>query len=147
MKSLSLNKILDLFIFGLLIVMGLTVIYSIFTPNSRFLLFFDESYLDLLALIDTGGNGKLNLLTYPLSLYLICAVTCIGYLRTKKNKYLDFLVLMWTSVLIARIISIVARGGVVVDIYFYVGILPEFIIAPFFFFLRNKINRPSQDSF
>ena len=49
MKSLSLNKILDLFIFGLLIVMGLTVIYSVFIPNSRFLLFFDESYLDLLA--------------------------------------------------------------------------------------------------
>jgi hypothetical protein len=135
MKSLSINKILDLFIFGLLIVMGLTVIYS------------DESYLDLLALIDTGGNGKLNLLTYPLSLYLICAVTCIGYLRTKQTKYLDFLVLMWTSVLIARIISIFARGGVVVDIYFYVGILPEFIIAPFFFFLRNNINRSSQDSF
>ena len=42
MKSLSLNKILDLFIFGLLIVMGLTVIYSVFIPNSRFLLFFDE---------------------------------------------------------------------------------------------------------
>ena len=61
MKSLSINKILDLFIFGLLIVMGLTVIYSVFIPNSRFLLFFDESYLDLLALIDTGGNGKLNL--------------------------------------------------------------------------------------
>jgi len=109
MKSLSINKILDLFIFGLLIVMGLTVIYSVFIPNSRFLLFFDESYLDLLALIDTGGNGKLNLLTYPLSLYLICAVTCIGYLRTKKTKYLDFLVLIWTTVLIARIISIFAE--------------------------------------
>ena len=73
--------------------------------------------------------------------------------RTKKTNghlNLDFLVLMWTTVqyLIARIISIFARfGGVVVDIYFYVGILPEFIIAPFFFFLRNKINRPSQDSF
>ena len=119
--------------------MGLTVIYSVFIPNSRFLLFFDESYLDLLALIDTGGNGKLNLLTYPLSLYLICAVTCLGYLRTKKTKYLDFLVLMWTSVLIARIISIFARGGVVVDIYFYVGILPEFIIAPFFFSYEIKL--------
>ena len=83
MRLLNFNKILDLFILFLLTGMGLAVIYSVFIPNSRFLLFFDESYLDLLALIDTGGNGKLNLLTYPLSLYLICAVTCIGYLRTK----------------------------------------------------------------
>ena len=143
MKLLNFNKILDLFILFLLTGMGLAVIYSVFIPNSRFLLFFDESYLDLLALIDTGGNGKLNLLTYPLSLYLICAVTCIGYLRTKKSKYLDFLVLIWTTVMIARVISIFARGGVLVDSYFYVGILPEFIVAPFFFFLRNKINLPS----
>ncbi len=143
MKLLNFNKILDLFILFLLTGMGLAVIYSVFIPNSRFLLFFDESYLDLLALIDTGGNGKLNLLTYPLSLYLICAVTCIGYLRTKKAKYLEFLVLIWTTVLIARVISIFARGGVIVDSYFYVGILPEFIVAPFFFFLRNKINLPS----
>ena len=120
--------------------MGLTVIYSVFIPNSRFLFVFDETYLDLLALTDTGGNGKLNLLTYPLSLYLICTFTCIGYLRTKNTKYIDFLVLIWSTVLIARIISIIARGGVVVDIYFYVGIMPEFIIAPLFFFLRNKIN-------
>ena len=140
MKSLNFYKILDLFILGLLFVMGLTVIYSVFIPNSRFLFVFDETYLDLLALTDTGGNGKLNLLTYPLSLYLICAFTCIGYLRTKKTKYIDFLVLIWSTVLIARIISIIARGGVVVDIYFYVGIMPEFIIAPLFFFLRNKIN-------
>ena len=75
MKSLNFYKILDLFILGLLIVMGLTVIYSVFIPNSRFLFVFDETYLDLLALTDTGGNGKLNLLTYPLSLYLICAFT------------------------------------------------------------------------
>ena len=143
MKLLNFNKILDLFILFLLTGMGLAVIYSVFIPNSRFLLFFDESYLDLLALIDTGGNGKLNLLTYPLSLYLICAVTCIGYLRTKETKYLDFLVLMWTTVMIARVISIFARGGVIVDSYFYVGILPEFIVAPFFFFLRNKTNLPS----
>jgi len=140
MKSLNFYKILDLFILGLLFVMGLTVIYSVFIPNSKFLLVFDETYLDLLALTDTGGNGKLNLLTYPLSLYLICAFTCIGYLRTKNTKYIDFLVLIWSTVLIARIISIIARGGVVVDIYFYVGIMPEFIIAPLFFFLRNKIN-------
>ena len=28
----------------------------------------------------------------------------------------------------------------VVDIYFYVGILPEFIIAPFFIFIKSKIS-------
>ena len=92
MKSLTLNKILDLFIFGLLIVMGLTVIYSVFIPNSRFLLFFDESYLDLLALIDTGGNGKLNLL--PVNVKVpkeidkpyICHLRCgYGYVWNKMD--------------------------------------------------------------
>ena len=43
------------------------------------------------------------------------------------------------NILLARIISIIFRGGIVFDIYFLVGIFPEFIIAPFFFFLRNKV--------
>jgi hypothetical protein len=47
---------------------------------------------------------------------------------------------MWSAVLIARIISIFLRGGVVIDIYLFFGILPEFIIAPFFVFIKSKIS-------
>ena len=101
---------------------------------------FDESYLEFLSLTETGGNGKLNLLTYPLTLYLICAATCIQYLRTRQTLYLDFLILIWSAVLFARIVSIILRGGVFVDVYFFVGILPEFIIAPFLVFIKNKIS-------
>ena len=53
--------------------------------------------------------------------------------------YINFLILIWSAVLLARIISIILRGGIVFDIYFLVGIFPEFIVAPFFFFLRNKV--------
>lgn len=118
--------------------MGITIFYSIFYPNINFLKF-NESYLDFLGLIDTGGNGKLNLLTYPLSLYLICAVTCIGYLISKKLMYLDFLILIWSVVLFARLISILLRGNPVFDVYFYVGILPEFIVSPFLVYIKSKI--------
>ena len=133
------KKTLTIFISGLLVAMGLVIVYAIFFPNINFLLF-EESYLEFLSLTDTGGNGKLNLLTYPVSLYFICAATCIQYLRTQQAIFLDFLILMWSAVLIARIISIFLRGGVVIDIYFFFGILPEFIIAPFFVFIKSKIS-------
>ena len=133
------RTILNFFISGLLVVMSLTIFYATFFPNINFLIF-DESYLQFLSLTDTGGNGKLNLLTYPLTLYLICAATCIQYLRTRQTLYLDFLILIWSAVLFARIVSIILRGGVFVDIYFFVGILPEFIIAPFFVFIKRKIS-------
>ena len=130
---------LTVFISGLLVVMGLTSIYAIFFPNINFLLF-EESYLEFLSLTDTGGNGKLNLITYPVSLYFICAVTCMQYLRSRQTLFLNFLILMWSAVLFARIISIILRGGVVIDIYFFFGILPEFIIALFFVFIKSKIS-------
>ena len=133
------RTILTFFISGLLVVMSLTIFYATFFPNINFLLF-DESYLEFLSLTETGGNGKLNLLTYPLTLYMICAATCIQYLRTRQTLYLDFLILIWSAVLFARIVSIILRGGVFVDIYFFVGILPEFIIAPFFVFIKRKIS-------
>ena len=133
------KKTLTIFISVLLVAMGLVIVYAIFFPNINFLIF-DESYLEFLSLTDTGGNGKLNLLTYPVSLYFICAATCIQYLRTQQGIFLDFLILMWSAVLIARIISIFFRGGVVIDIYFFFGILPEFIIAPFFVFIKSKIS-------
>ena len=133
------KTILTFFISGLLVVMGLTSIYAIFFPNINFLLF-EESYLDFLSLTDTGGNGKLNLITHPVSLYFICTVTCIQYLRSRQTLFLNFLILMWSAVLFARIISIILRGGVVIDIYFFFGILPEFIIAPFFVFIKSKIS-------
>ena len=135
----SYRTILTFFISGLLVVMGLTIIYATFFPNINFLIF-EESYLQFLSLTDTGGNGKLNLLTYPLSLYLICAATCFQYLRTRQIVYLDFQILIWSVVLFSRIVSIFLRGGVVVDIYFFVGILPEFIIAPFVLFMKGKIS-------
>tara|TARA_B100001250_G_C19483446_1_gene649739 strand:+ start:68 stop:481 length:414 start_codon:yes stop_codon:yes gene_type:complete len=130
---------LTIFISGLLVVMGLTIVYAIFFPNNNFLIF-DESYLEFLSLTDTGGNGKLNLITYPVTLYFICAAICIQYLRTQEVLFLDFLILIWSAVLLARIISILLRGGVVIDIYFFFGILPEFIIAPFFVFIKSKIS-------
>lgn len=118
---------------------GISYRLCYFFPNINFLLF-DESYVEFLSLTDTGGNGKLNLLTYPVSLYFICSATCIQYLKTQQAIFLDFLILMWSAVLIARIISIFLRGGVVIDIYFFFGILPEFIIAPFFVFIKSKIS-------
>jgi len=138
MKNINYSILLNIFILGILTVMLLTIFYATFLPNSKFL-FFDESYLELLALEDTGGNGKLNLLTYPLTLYLICAFTCLQYLRTKDIIFINFLVIMWFAVLIARVVSIILRGGVIIDIYLFVGILPEFIIAPVFLYLRKKI--------
>ena len=117
---------------------SLLVIYSVFFPDSTFL-FFQQTYLEVLALADTGGNGHLNLLTYPLSLYLMCTFGCIQYLRSQNIFYLNFLTILWTIVLISRIISLLIIGNVQIDLYFFFGILTEFFIAPIHIYFRSKI--------
>ena len=129
---------LNLFLSFLLINSSLLVIYSVFFPDSTFL-FFQQTYLEVLALADTGGNGHLNLLTYPLSLYLMCTFGCIQYLRTQNIFYLNFLTVLWTIVLISRIISLLIIGNVEIDLYFFFGILTEFFIAPIHIYFRSKI--------
>ena len=132
------KKLLNLFLSFLLINSSLLVIYSVFIPDSTFL-FFQQTYLEVLAIADTGGNGHLNLLTYPLSLYLMCTFGCIQYLRTQNIFYLNFLTILWTIVLISRIISLLIIGNVEIDLYFFFGILTEFFIAPIHIYFRSKI--------
>ena len=136
------NKFLNLFLSFLLINSSLLVIYSVFFPDSTFL-FFQQTYLEVLAIADTGGNGHLNLLTYPLSLYLMCTFGCIQYLRTQNIFYLNFLTVLWTIVLISRIISLLILGNVEIDLYFFFGILTEFFIAPIHIYFRSKIIKVS----
>ena len=132
------KKLLNLFLSFLLINSSLLVIYSVFFPDSTFL-FFQQTYLEVLGIADTGGNGHLNLLTYPLSLYLMCTFGCIQYLRTQNIFYLNFLTILWTIVLISRIISLLIIGNVEIDLYFFFGILTEFFIAPIHIYFRSKI--------
>ena len=136
------TKFLNLFLSFLLINSSLLIVYSVFFPNSTFL-FFQQTYLEVLAIADTGGNGHLNLLTYPLSLYLMCTFGCIQYLRTQKIFYLNFLTVLWTSVLISRIITLLVIGNVEIDLYFFFGILTEFFIAPIHIYFRSKIIKVS----
>ena len=136
------KKLLNLFLSFLVINSSLLVIYSVFFPDSTFL-FFQQTYLEVLAIADTGGNGHLNLLTYPLSLYLMCTFGCIQYLRSQNIFYLNFLTIFWTIVLISRIISLLIIGNVEIDLYFFFGILTEFFIAPIHIFFRSKIIKVS----
>ena len=132
------RKFVQLFLSFVLFNSSLFVIYSVFFPDSTFL-FFQQTYLEVLAMTDTGGNGHLNLLTYPLSLYLMCTFGCIQYLRTQNIFYLNFLTVLWTIVLISRIISLLIIGNVEIDLYFFFGILTEFFIAPIHIYFRSKI--------
>ena len=142
MNKTSLHKLLNTYLFFLLIISCVLALYSIFFPNSTFL-FFNQTYLEVLAIADTGGNGHLNLLTYPLSLYLMCTFGCIQYLRTQKIFYFNFLTILWTSVLVSRIITLLVKGNVEIDLYFFFGILTEFLIAPSLIFFRNKLIKES----
>ena len=136
------RKFVNLFLLFFLINSSLLVIYSVFFPNSTFL-FFEQTYLEVLAMTDTGGNGHLNLLTYPLSLYLMCTFGCIQYLRTQKIFYFNFLTIFWTSVLVSRIITLLVKGNVEIDLYFFFGILTEFFISPMLIYLRSKLIKES----
>ena len=135
---MNVNKLVNLFLFFLLVNSSMLVIYSVFFPNSTFL-FFQQTYIEVLGMTDTGGNGHLTLLTYPLSLYLMCTFGCIQYLRSQNIFYLNFLTIFWTIVLISRIISLLIIGNVEIDLYFFFGILTEFFIAPIHIYFRSKI--------
>ena len=136
------RKLVNLFVLFFLINSTILVIYSVFFPNSTFL-FFEQTYIEVLAMTDTGGNGHLNLLTYPLSLYLMCTFGCIQYLRTQKIFYFNFLTILWTSVLVSRIITLLVKGNVEIDLYFFFGILTEFFISPMLIYLRSKLIKES----
>ena len=136
--DMNYRKLVNLFLLFLLINSSLLVIYSVFFPNLTFL-FFEQTYLEVLAITDTGGNGHLNLLTYPLTLYLMCTFGCIQYLRTQKIFYFNFLTILWTSVLVSRIITLLVKGNVEIDLYFFFGILTEFFISPMLIYLRSKL--------
>jgi len=139
---MKLKKLVNLFLLFLLVNSSILTIYSVFFPNSTFL-FFQQSYLEVLAIADTGGNGHLNLLMYPLSLYLMCTFGCIQYLRTQKIFYFNFLTILWTSVLVSRIITLLVKGNVEIDLYFFFGILTEFFISPMHIYLRSKLIKES----
>ena len=142
MNKTNFHKLLNTYVFFLLIVGSILALYSIFFPTSTFL-FFQQTYIEVLGITDTGGNGDLNLLTYPLSLYLMNTFGCFQYLRTQKIFYLDLLSIIWTTVLVSRIISILIKGDVTIDLYFFFGILTEFLIAPTLIFFRNKLTKES----
>jgi hypothetical protein len=142
LNKTNFHKLLNTYVFFLLIVGSILALYSIFFPTSTFL-FFQQTYIEVLGITDTGGNGHLNLLTYPLSLYLMNTFGCFQYLRTQKIFYLDLLSIIWTTVLVSRIISILIKGDVTIDLYFFFGILTEFIIAPTLIFFRNKLTKES----
>lgn len=139
---MNLKKLVNLFLLFLLVNSSMLAIYSVFFPNSTFL-FFQQSYLEVIAISNTGGNGHLNLLTYPLSLYLMCTFGCIQYLLTQKIFYFNFLTILWTIVLVSRIISLLVKGNVEIDLYFFFGILTEFFIAPIHIYFRSKLMKSS----
>ena len=138
MNKTNFLKLLNTYVFFLLTTSSILTLYSVFFPNSTFL-FFQQTYIEVLGLTDSGGNGHITLLSYPLSLYLLNTFACFQYLRTQKIFYLDLVSIIWTTVLISRIISILIKGDVTIDLYFFFGILTEFLIAPSLIFFRNKL--------
>ena len=142
MNKTKFHKLLNTYILFLLTIGSILALYSIFFPNSTFL-FFQQTYIEVLGMTDTGGNGHLTLLTYPLSLYLMNTFGCFQYLRTQKIFYLDLISIIWTTVLVSRIISILIKGDLTIDLYFFFGIVTEFLIAPSLIFFRNKLIKES----
>ena len=142
MNKTNFLKLLNSYVFFLLTTSSILALYSVFFPNSTFL-FFQQTYIEVLGLTDSGGNGHITLLSYPLSLYLLNTFACFQYLRTQKIFYLDLLSIIWTTVLVSRIISILIKGDVIIDLYFFFGILTEFLIAPSLIFFRNKLIKES----
>ena len=138
MSNINYKKLLNVYLSFLLTISTILALYSIFFPNTIFL-FFQQTYIEVLGMTAIGGNGHLNLLTYPLSLYLMNTFACFQYLRTQKIFYVNLVSILWSIVLMSRIISLLIIGNVIIDLYFFFGILTEFLIAPSLVFFKNKL--------
>ena len=98
----------------------------------------DLTYQEQIDLYPGVLNGRSNLATYPMFLYIVHPYFYFQYLRTSKFEYVNIIYHLWIILFLIRGIAL-AIHGVVLDDY-AVFVYPTEIILPIIhYYFREKL--------
>ena len=111
---------------------------ALFQPDIPLFPWSDLTYQEQLDLYPGELNGRSNLATYPMFLYIVHPYFYFKYLRTSKFEYVNILYQLWVILFLIRGIALIVHGVVLDD--YAVFVYPTEISLPIIhFYFREKL--------
>ena len=123
--------------FGMIVPMYL-FFSALLQPDIPLFPWSDLTYQEQLDLYPGELNGRSNLATYPMFLYIVHPYFYFKYLRTSKFEYVNIIFQLWVILFLIRGIALIVHGVVLDD--YAVFVYPTEIILPIIhFYFREKL--------
>ncbi len=113
-------------------------ISALFQPNLPLFPWSELTYQEQLDLHPGVLNGRSNLATYPMFLYIVHPYFYFKYLRTSKFEYVNILYHFWVILFLIRITALLVHG-IVLDDYAVFAYPTEIIMPIIHYYFREKL--------
>ena len=111
---------------------------ALFQPDIPLFPWSDLTYQQQIDLYPGDLNGRSNLATYPMFLYIVHPYFYFKYLRTSKFEYVNIIYQLWVILFLIRGIALIVHGVVLDD--YAVFVYPTEIILPIIhYYFREKL--------
>ena len=111
---------------------------ALFQPDIPLFPWSDLTYQQQIDLYPGDLNGRSNLATYPMFLYIVHPYFYFKYLRTSKFEYVNIIYQLWVILFLIRGIALIVHGVVLDD--YAVFVYPTEIFLPIIhFYFREKL--------
>tara|TARA_B100000927_G_C16455830_1_gene465755 strand:+ start:220 stop:672 length:453 start_codon:yes stop_codon:yes gene_type:complete len=137
-KKMSTEKIFRYFCYLGIIGPIYLFISALFQPNIPLFPWSDLTYQEQLDLYPGVLNGRSNLATYPMFLYIVHPYFYLKYLRTSKFEYVNILYHFWVILFLIRITALLIHG-IVLDDYAVFAYPTEIIMPIIHYYFREKL--------
>ena len=101
---------------------------ALFQPDIPLFPWSDLTYQQQIDLYPGELNGRSNLATYPMFLYIVHPYFYFKYLRTSKFEYVNIIFHLWVILFLIRGLALIVHGVVIDD--YAVFVYPTEIILP-----------------
>ena len=109
-----------------------------FQPDIPLFPWSDLTYQQQIDLYPGELNGRSNLATYPMFLYIVHPYFYFKYLRTSKFEYVNIIYHLWIILFLIRGTALIIHGVVLDD--YAVFVYPTEIILPIIhYYFREKL--------
>ena len=89
---------------------------ALFQPDIPLFPWSDLTYQEQLDLYPGELNGRSNLATYPMFLYIVHPYFYFKYLRTSKFEYVNIIYQLWVILFLIRGIALIVHGVVLLSL-------------------------------
>ena len=111
---------------------------ALFQPDIPLFPWSDLTYQQQIDLYPGDLNGRSNLATYPMFLYIVHPYFYFKYLRTSKFEYVNIIYQLWVILFLIRGRALIVHGVVLDD--YAVFVYPTEIFLPIIhFYFREKL--------